>query len=227
MLMKKYLIPLLIITMIILGYSIYRQIAEPLEFKKRRDQKYIFAIKRLMEIRDAQNAYKKATGKFTGSYDTLTNFIDTGFFIKYKNLCMTSPSVMKNYYFFNVSKKKQIIQKIEQVKIKDSFFRKKNYTQLKYYPVGAIKKIIPMKINYINNSDSTKKGNFVFLVAMRKSDILKGEDENAITVEENTKKGIVGKFITVGDTLISSSQGNWTKNYEIAIHKEHQKIISQ
>ncbi|MFW6257316.1 MAG: hypothetical protein ACOC11_00905 [Prolixibacteraceae bacterium] len=65
----------LIIAAVVLAYFIYRGIERPIEFEEAKEERYLETIDRLKDIRKAQLAYKNVHGRFTGSWDTLINFV--------------------------------------------------------------------------------------------------------------------------------------------------------
>src|SRR5690606_20709385 len=73
--MKTVIQILLIVAAIVLAYFIYAGIQKPIEFEKAREERYNATIDKLKDIRKAQLAYKDVYGRFTGSWDTLLNFI--------------------------------------------------------------------------------------------------------------------------------------------------------
>jgi hypothetical protein len=75
--MKKVFQILLAIAIVALAYLSYQSINKPLEFGKIKQQRYDKIIEQLKDIRKAQVAYKDVHGKYTGSFDTLINFIKT------------------------------------------------------------------------------------------------------------------------------------------------------
>ena len=75
--MKKVFQILLAIAIVALAYLSYQSINKPLEFGKIKKQRYERIINQLKDIRKAQVAYKDVHGKYTGSFDTLINFIKT------------------------------------------------------------------------------------------------------------------------------------------------------
>jgi hypothetical protein len=66
---------LLVIVALGLAYLIYHSIQDPIDFEKARAARYDATIERLKEIRKAQIAYKDVYGRFTGSWDTLIDFV--------------------------------------------------------------------------------------------------------------------------------------------------------
>ncbi len=73
--MKTVLQILLFIVAVVLAYFIYQSIQRPLDFEKAKDARYEATIERLKDIRKAELAYKDVYGRFTGSWDTLLNFV--------------------------------------------------------------------------------------------------------------------------------------------------------
>ena len=74
--MKKLIIQIVLAGIIIfLGYKCYQSIMIPQQFKEIKTQRYDRIIQRLKDIRTAQDAYKGVYGVYTGSFDTLINFI--------------------------------------------------------------------------------------------------------------------------------------------------------
>lgn len=74
--MKKLIIQILLAAVIIfLGYQCYNSIMVPQKFKEIKELRYEKIIERLKDIRTAQEAYKGSFGRYTGSFDTLIQFI--------------------------------------------------------------------------------------------------------------------------------------------------------
>jgi hypothetical protein len=65
----------LLIVAVFLTFMIYKSIQRPIEFDKAKTERYDATIERLKDIRKAELAYKDVYGKFTGSWDTLINFV--------------------------------------------------------------------------------------------------------------------------------------------------------
>jgi hypothetical protein len=67
---------LLFIAAVVLAYFIYKGIQDPIDFEKAREARYNATVERLKQIRKAELAYRDVYGKFTGSWDTLINFVN-------------------------------------------------------------------------------------------------------------------------------------------------------
>ncbi len=66
---------LLLIAAVVITYFIYDSIQRPIEFEKAKKARYTVTVEKLKDIRKAQIAYKDVYGQFTGSWDTLINFV--------------------------------------------------------------------------------------------------------------------------------------------------------
>lgn len=73
--MKTVLQIILAIVIIGSGYGLYRSIQTPIEFRRVKQQRYDATIEKLRNIREAQIAYKDEYENFTGSFDTLIDFV--------------------------------------------------------------------------------------------------------------------------------------------------------
>lgn len=71
---------LLLIAIVILSYLVYESIMSPIRFNKNKDKRYAKTIERLKDIRTAELAYRSENDKFTGSFDTLIDFVKHGEF---------------------------------------------------------------------------------------------------------------------------------------------------
>lgn len=66
---------LLFIAAVVLTYFIYQSIQRPIEFEKGKKARYESTVNALKDIRKAEIAYKEIYGKYTGSWDTLIDFV--------------------------------------------------------------------------------------------------------------------------------------------------------
>jgi hypothetical protein len=77
--MKSNIIKLvLFVVIIVLGYLIYNSINQPLDFLKEKKHRDVEIVQRLKDIRSVQTLYKNAKGKYTGSFDSLMQYIKEG-----------------------------------------------------------------------------------------------------------------------------------------------------
>ncbi|MFO7863179.1 MAG: hypothetical protein R6U85_04200 [Salinivirgaceae bacterium] len=73
--MRKVLQIVLAVAAIVLAYLLYESIMEPIRFEKERKKRYDAVIQNLKDIRKAQVAFKDVYNRYTGSFDTLVNFV--------------------------------------------------------------------------------------------------------------------------------------------------------
>jgi hypothetical protein len=71
---------ILAIAILVLAYFVYESIQTPIRFNKAKDIRERAAINRLIDIREAQKAYKDVKLEYTASFDTLINFLRTDSF---------------------------------------------------------------------------------------------------------------------------------------------------
>ncbi len=63
------------VLVVILGYFNYRSIQEPIDFNNKKTAIYAKVIQRLKDIREAEVAFKNEYNTYTGSFDSLGNFL--------------------------------------------------------------------------------------------------------------------------------------------------------
>ncbi len=78
--MRRVIQILFVLIIIVLGYLIVESIMEPIRFNQEVETRERATIDRLIDIREAQKAYKDVNKKYTSSFDTLIAFVDTGSF---------------------------------------------------------------------------------------------------------------------------------------------------
>lgn len=75
---KKFKLVMLVVLLVLMfgfAYIDYESVSIPIRFEKEKTKRYTEIIKRLKDIRTAQNAYKDANGKFANNFDLLINFV--------------------------------------------------------------------------------------------------------------------------------------------------------
>ncbi len=76
--MKKTIKTLLIIAIIALSYFCFMSVMTPIRFEKVRAEREKVVIQNLMNLRSAQLEHRDQKGYYTGSIDSLINFLKTG-----------------------------------------------------------------------------------------------------------------------------------------------------
>ncbi len=75
--MKRIIQVVLLIAIVVLAYLIWESIQTPIRFNKEKDIRYAATIQRLKDIRTAQLAFKDEFGRFTASFDSLIQFVES------------------------------------------------------------------------------------------------------------------------------------------------------
>jgi hypothetical protein len=97
-------IALTILILVFIGWLV-KIIYEPIAFEKEKKYRYSHVIQRLKDIRTAQLAYKNVNNTFTGSFDTLVDFIKNGELAVVKqigNVDDTSAVIIRDTIFVRV-----------------------------------------------------------------------------------------------------------------------------
>lgn len=137
--MKKTLIQIVLaIVMVVLAYMLYDSIMTPVRFDKTTEARKAAVIERIIDIRSAQRGYKQVYGTYTGSFDTLINFVLTADMEFERQLVSNDDSV-------GLARLKKLRKKnIEKFTVKaiDTVFGAKKLTpeqiqQLRYIPYSA------------------------------------------------------------------------------------------
>jgi len=93
--MKTVIQILLAIVALILSFYIYKSIEHPIEFEKAKKVRYDATIESLKNIRTAELAFKAENGRFTGSWDTLINFLDNEYVSTVRKIGELTDSMME------------------------------------------------------------------------------------------------------------------------------------
>lgn len=128
----------LIAIIIVLAYLIYSTIEKPIQFEKEKKARYEATINRLKDIRKAELAYKDVYGKFTGSWDTLINFVKDGTLPLVRKIGMLTDSMIDaGWTEQKALKEGKIIRDTVRISVLDSIFKKG-------YDINSINKV-PLK----------------------------------------------------------------------------------
>lgn len=73
--MKSALNIALAVIIVVLAVILYMSIMRPIRFNREKDAREAAIRERLIDIRSAQEAFRSAKGHYTGSFDTLINFL--------------------------------------------------------------------------------------------------------------------------------------------------------
>ncbi len=203
--MKKIVQVILAVAIVGLAYVVYRQISIPLEFNKEVEHRSAAVIDRIKDIRTAERAYKQANKVYTGSMDTLINFIlrDSMTFERAFGSADDSVAVARGL----------VKRETYKVAVIDTIFGAKKFTpamadSLRYVPYSNGQEYI-LEAGSLNVAETTVQ---VFECRapykMFLSDLNRQELINLIDERENTYNDYPG--IKVGSmTSATNDAGNW------------------
>ncbi len=193
---------------IFFSYKIYDSINGPINFNKKKNERYALVINKLKLIRKAQIAHKDVKGVFSNNFDSLVKFIDTGIF----TLIEKRDSAYMEYdrtYRIDMLREVVVIDTLGFVPVKDSLFKNSNaYKKFADVPVEGV------EAKFDINADIIDKNGYrapVFEVKVAKDVILFDQDKDLIKIENETVSvdGVNGPSIILGSLTEVSSNGNW------------------
>jgi hypothetical protein len=205
---------LLWVVILFLGYSLYKSVIGPVEFNKTKIARYQKVVENLKDIRTAELAHQEITGKFTGSFDSLVQFIDTAKFAIIERRDTSFADVEKNkaygvdgYYLEAI-----IIDTLGFASVKDSLFGDSDrYKTMMNIPLDNVNgaKFDLKAGKYAKNDVSYS----VFEASVPKSLILNDQDKDLLKQEEQlvSVDGINGSTVKVGAMDDIDTSGNWPK----------------
>ncbi|MEE3085864.1 MAG: hypothetical protein VX297_03225 [Bacteroidota bacterium] len=193
---------------IFFSYKIYDSINGPINFNKKKNERYALFINKLKLIRKAQIAHKDVKGVFSNNFDSLVKFIDTGIF----TLIEKRDSSYMEYdrtYRIDMLREVVVIDTLGFVPVKDSLFKNSNaYKNFADVPVEGV------EAKFDINADIIDKNGYrapVFEVKVAKDVILFDQDKDLIKIENETVSvdGVNGPSIILGSLTEVSTNGNW------------------
>ena len=193
---------------IFFSYKIYDSINGPINFNKKKNERYALVINKLKLIRKAQIAHKDVKGVFSNNFDTLVKFIDTGIF----TLIEKRDSSYMEYdrtYRIDMLREVVVIDTLGFVPVKDSLFKNSNaYKNFADVPVEGV------EAKFDINADIIDKNGYrapVFEVKVAKDVILFDQDKDLIKIENETVSvdGVNGPSIILGSLTEVNTNGNW------------------
>ncbi|HEY9113323.1 MAG TPA: hypothetical protein VIN10_01400 [Bacteroidales bacterium] len=197
--MKKVILQVvLFIAIVVLSYFVYESIMEPVRFEAEKTKRETVVVNKLKDIRSSQLIYRQMKGSFTGSFDTLKQFLEIAEIPVVK--IVPDPT--------DTTFTKTINDTIGYIKVKDSLFSKKSYTidQLAIVPFsnGAL---------FEMDADTIERGGVnvnVFEVKTPFTTYLQGLDKQTV-FNLTSKMEDIEKYpgLKVGSMLEPSTNGNW------------------
>ena len=185
------------ILVIVLGYSLYSVIMNPIRFSKENNRRSADVIQRLKEVRKAQIAFKEVNNFYASSFDELIPLLDTGVFTIVQRRDEELKFYNKVYREYQL-KDTTYIDTLGFVSIKDSIFGSEfNLEKLRFIP-NTDGSELQLRANKIKSGSLTVQ---VFEAKATKEEYLKGLDKDLI---KNTAKDL-----QVGSMTSAKINGNW------------------
>jgi len=207
--MKKVIQIVLAIAIVVLAYFVWESIQTPIRFNKEKDKRYKATIQKMKDIRTAQLAYKDEYGHFTGSFDTLINFIETDSMKVVKAEGSLSDELLEQGWTEAIAVKEGLIKRDTiRIAIKDTLFAEdysaKNIWKVPYTDSDSIK-LATAKVTV-----SKTKVN-VFEAKVHNDVLLHGLDRQLIiNLNERMKNANNFPGVKVGDiNQPNNNAGNW------------------
>jgi len=210
--MRKVIQPILIIAIFVLGYLIVESIMRPIRFQRQVEERRDVTIDKLIDIREAEKAYKDVYKRYTGSFDTLEMFLKNDSFTVTKAIGQIPEEWLEELGLEEARKKaieeKVIVRETSKRQVLDSLFGEN-------YPVDSMK-FVPytegVEFEIKSNEILTSSNLMVQVVEVKAyyDDLLKGLNEQLVTNYKDQQVTLTGfpgiKFGSLDEGTLS---GNW------------------
>ena len=210
--MRRIISILFVLIIIVLGYLIVESIMEPIRFNQDVEIRESATIERLVNIREAQKAYKDIYKQYTGSFDTLISFLDTSSFQVVKAIGDIPEEWLEEMGFERARLKALadgiISRDITQVPVLDSLFGKGfNSDSLQYVPFTEGVTFSMESGEILTSSNLTVQ---VVEASVMYDDLLEGLDRQLIANYKDERMKIVGfEGVKFGSMEEGTLTGNW------------------
>lgn len=198
------------IIIFVLGYLTFMSVYGEIQFNQLKEKRYAVVIKKLIDIRDAELAYKQVNGKFTDNFDELVKFIDNGqFTITQRRDSTIKDAVLTKQFGVDMFKDIVIIDTLGKRPVKDSLFgADTRYKNMMNVPGGQPGAKFKLQAGLLDDIP-------VFEASVDKAVILYDQDKNLIEKEEQVVAvdGVNGPTLTVGSMNEIKTKGNWPISY--------------
>ncbi|CEN45930.1 hypothetical protein ACILDS_05170 [Capnocytophaga canis] len=195
-------------------FMIYKSVTGPIQFKKIKTERYTEVIRKLKDIRDAQEAHRVVKGKYAANFDELTSFIETAKFT-ITSQRDTSWVEYDKVYKIDMLKQGVVVDTLGYVAVKDSLFKNSDrYKNLRYVPHAKSK-----EEQFVMNTAMLDRNGVqasVFEAYVPKKVVLWDQDDNDVQVEiaRNSVEEVKGDLIKVGSLDDITINGNWPTSYD-------------
>ena len=206
--MKPLLSVVLWVVIVYFGVQIYSSIMTPINFNKKKKERYALVIENLKTIRDAELAYASVNRKFTDKYADLVSFIETDSFAitEVKNIVVTEQRGR-----ITIDVEKRIVDTVGFEMVKNSF-EGRDYKGMMNVPGTDAK--FELKTGSVEKVQGVMAS--VFEAKVDKAIVLEGMNKDLIRQEKEALGGVnvPGEYIAVGSLEDVNSNGNWPPFYD-------------
>ncbi len=209
--MKTVIQIVLVALVITLSYFLYTSVEKPLDFEEAKKERYDATIERLKDIRKAEIEYKNVHGKFTGSWDTLINFVKTGEIPLVRKIGMLTDSMVEaGWTEKQALKEGKIIRDTIYVSVLDTIFGKDfKIDDIKFVPVKDTVAMFQLGAGVIVTGSGIKVP--VFEAKVHNNTVLVNLEKQLI-INLNESRRTNGKYpgLKVGSLEeANNNAGNW------------------
>jgi hypothetical protein len=210
--MRRVIQVLFVLVIIVLGYLIVESIMEPIRFNQEREVRELATIDKLIDIREAQKAYKDIYKKYAGSFDTLMAFVDTGNFTLIKADGEIPEEWLDEMGFEKARERAlnegKITREPIKVPVKDSLFSASYQTStLDLVPFTEGVRFSMESGELLTSSNLTVQ---VVEVSVLYNDLLNGMDKQLVVNYTDARMKIVGfEGVKFGSMEEGTLTGNW------------------
>jgi len=210
--MRRVIQVLFVLVIIVLGYLIVESIMEPIRFNQEVEIREQATIDKLIDIREAQSAYKDVYKKYAGSFDTLMAFVDTGNFTLIKAEGEIPEEWLDELGFEKAReraiKEGQIVREPFKVPVKDSLFSSSYVTSsMKLVPYTEGVEFTMESGTLLTSSNLTVQ---VVEVSVLYDILLNGMDPQLTVNYKDERMKIVGfEGVKFGSMEEGTITGNW------------------
>ena len=124
----------LAVLILVLAYFTYETIAKPIRFQQEKKVRYSAVIKRLKDIRKAETTYKSVYNVYTGSFDTLLNFLKNDSLRLIKKIGQIPDELLDSITEKQAVKMGMIVRDTLYIPVHDSILQKVDIDSLPYIP---------------------------------------------------------------------------------------------
>ncbi|MEN8228599.1 MAG: hypothetical protein ABFS38_10635 [Bacteroidota bacterium] len=210
--MRRVIQVLFVLIIIVLGYLIVESIMEPIRFNQEVEVREQATINRLIDIREAQKAYKDIYKRYTGSLDTLIMFLHNDSFSVVKAIGEIPEEWMDELGFEKAREKALsegvISRETTKIPVMDSLFNAGyNIDSLRFVPFSEDVVFSIEAGEILTSSNLTVQ---VVEVAVMYDDLLNGMDGQLIVNYKDERMKIVGfEGVKFGSMEEGTLTGNW------------------